>query len=110
MELSKWISLFIAALYIVVFVCFFVIGIDHEHESRQEAFERLFWIVGFMLLWLGSSLGCIWWGDDLAEGLIGAKYGLVSSTSPGWLVKLMGWILLLLPAFIATYIWSRGRI
>jgi hypothetical protein len=110
MELSKWISLFIAALYIIAFVCLFLTGIEHEHASRQEAFERLFWIVGFMFLWLGVSLGCIWWSDELAEGLIGAKCGLISSTSPGWLVKIVGWILLLLPAFIVFFIWNRGRV
>jgi len=51
-------------------------------------------------LWLVVCLGCIWWGDELGEGLVGAKFGLISSTSPGWAVKLIGWVLLLLSAAV----------
>lgn len=36
----------------------------------------------------------------IGEGIVGAKFGLISSTSPGWAVKLLGWVLLLLPAAV----------
>ena len=39
----------------------------------------------------------------MGEGLVGARFGLVSSTSPGWAVTLMGWVLLLLPAGLALF-------
>ena len=107
MELPKLISLLIGVLYIVALA--FLIIADRGHASQQEVFERLFWIIGGMFMWLGLSLGCIWWGDELADGLIGAKFGLVSSTSSGRLVKLMGWVLLLLPVIIAIIIWKLSR-
>jgi len=61
-----------------------------------------------LIIWLAVSLGCIWWGEELGEGLIGAKYGLVSASSPGWAVKLIGWLLLLVPAVIACYVRMQG--
>lgn len=64
--------------------------------------------MGGLIFWLGLSLGCIWWGDELGEGLIGAKYGLVSASSPGWAVKLIGWLLLLAPTLVVCHIWMRG--
>jgi hypothetical protein len=96
MDTSKLISLLIAALYVIAFTCLFVF--DEERDAQWKG--SLFRGVSGLFLWLGLSLGCIWWGDELGEGLIGAKYGLISKSSPGWAIKLMGWILLLLPAFI----------
>ncbi|MBN1508919.1 MAG: hypothetical protein JW955_18880 [Sedimentisphaerales bacterium] len=73
--------------------------LDHPSEpmTTEDLFEGVIGLCG----WLAISLGCIWWGDELGEGLVGAKFGLISSTSPGWAVKLMGWVLLLLPAVVA---------
>ena len=103
MEISKIISLLIAAVYVIVFI--FAFTADEEHDARWE--ENLFRSAVGVVIWLFLSLGCIWWGDELGEGLIGAKFGLISSSSPGWAVKLMGWVLLFLPALV--FIISRIR-
>ena len=39
-------------------------------------------------------LGLIWFGDELG-GLTGFHYGLVNRESPGFLVRLFGWLFLL---------------
>lgn len=101
MELSKLISLFIAALYLIVYICSIVFGAGCNDLLVSILSGD---IIG-ILAWLALSLGCIWWGDELGEGLVGAKFGLVSSPSPGWAVKMMGWILLVLPAFIFILKW-----
>lgn len=91
MDRSRWISLSIAIVYLV--------------WSAFDDLEK----IGGMLMWLGLCLGCIWWGDELGEGLVGAKFGLISSPSPGWAVKLMGWILLFMPAILIILSLVRGH-
>lgn len=86
MELSKLISLLIAALYLIVYICSIVFGA----ERNDPLVSILSGDTVGILAWLALSLGCIWWGDELGEGLIGAKFGLVSAPSPGWAVKMMG--------------------
>jgi hypothetical protein len=100
MELSKLISLVIASLYLLFLIFFLVVQARHDGLSAPEVFECIF----AMLLWLGISLGCIWWGDELGEGLTGARFGLISSPSPGWAVRMMGWIFLALPAVLPVVI------
>jgi len=109
MKVLKMISLIISALYIVIVVCVFWPEAERNGSFRPSEFEGLFGSVVGMVLWLGLSLACIWWGDELAEGMVGAKFGLISSTSLGWPVKLIGWVLLLLPAFLAAFVWKRSH-
>jgi hypothetical protein len=99
MCLSRWISLVIAVIYILFFITSFILSGESYESSKQDLFEGA---IG-LLFWLVLSIGCIWYGDELGEGLLGAKFGLVSETSPGWAVQLIGWILLLLPAGI--FLW-----
>jgi hypothetical protein len=100
MERLRWLSILIAGIYVVFSLWPLVLGDPEDDPSAEGLFDS---IVG-MLFWLALSLGCIWYGDELGEGLVGARYGLVSSPSPGWAVALIGWILLLLPAFIALFL------
>src|SRR4030042_1909025 len=94
MDVSRWLSLSIAIIYILL-LCFgrFISG-EFKEMPTVKIVEGAFGLI----FWLGISVGCIWFGDELGEGMVGAHYGLVSSTSPGWIVKLMGWVLLILPA------------
>lgn len=49
----------------------------------------------------------IWFGDLLGEyttGLVGHPVSQITSKSPGWMVKMCGWILLFLPLVIGLMI------
>ena len=49
-------------------------------------------------------LACIWFGDEMGD-YVGTLPGPgINRTSPGWMVKLGGWVLLLLPAIIGLFI------
>jgi hypothetical protein len=105
MDVSRWISLSIAIIYILLFGFGLVLSGDLKEMPIVKIVELAFGII----FWLGISVGCIWFGDELGEGMVGAHYGLVSSPSPGWLVKLLGWILLILPAGMLIWFIVRGE-
>jgi hypothetical protein len=88
MSISRLLSLVVAGIYLLV-PLFAYVGGD------QEALKGFLYMLAFLML----PLGCIWFGDELG-GLIGIKYGLVSSPSPGWAVALLGWILLFMPVVV----------
>jgi len=99
MCLSRWLSLSIAVIYILFFTLSFAFSGDSFETSLEDLVEGALGLA----FWLVLSVGCIWFGEELGEGLLGAQLGLVSSKSPGWAVQLMGWLLLLLPA--ALFLW-----
>ena len=83
-NVSRALSLVIALIYL---------GITSYYElSAAKVFANLLIMGGALLL----PLACIWFGDELGE-YVGGKSG-INRKSPGWMVTLGGWILLLLPA------------
>ena len=106
MELSKLISLIIVAFYVIFLICFFVVKTEDDNLSGEEFFGCTF----IMLFFLALSLGCIWWGDELGEGPTGARFGLISSPSPGWAVRMIGWIFIALPAIVFFLYWIGGHL
>ena len=96
MEWWKILSLVIAGLYVIGAILSFSGDDSPTRTSPKDVFEGA---VG-MFFWLLLSLGCIWYGDELGEGLTGAWFGLISQASPGWAVAFMGWVLLLLPGLV----------
>jgi hypothetical protein len=100
MTLSRWLSLIIVTIYALAFLFSFPFGKTSAEDMQNE----LYHIIVGSLIWLGISLGLIWYGGDLGEGLIGAKWGWVDSPSPGWAIQLFGWIFLLAPA--ALFFWK----
>ena len=109
MEASKLISLIVAAGYGVALIWFLLTLPAEDDVSRRENFESLYYAATGLLIWLSVSIGCIWWGDELGDGLVGAQFGLVSSPSPGWAVKVLGWILLAVPAVVVFIIRIQSR-
>lgn len=58
-------------------------------------------IVGGGLL---LPLACIWYADEMGE-YIGTLPGpAINRRSPAWMVKIVGWVLLLLPAILFVWI------
>jgi hypothetical protein len=95
-------SLAVVVLYAIV-VGHALLSADESKPLTSQEWAR--WTLGAGC-WFVICLVFIWWGDELGEGIVGAKFGMISSTSPGWAVKLLGWVLLLLPAVI---VWLSGR-
>jgi hypothetical protein len=89
---SRLLSLVVAGVYLVILVIAYLVGV-FDDETQEDVVKGVLGVV----VWILLSLACIWFGDEMGEGLIGARFGLISSPSPGWAVKFIGWILLLLP-------------
>jgi hypothetical protein len=55
-------------------------------------------VVMFLIL----PLGCIWFADEMGDymGTLPISGGGITNTTPGWLVRIGGWLLLLLPIII----------
>ena len=83
-NVSRALSLVIAFIYLAI--------TSYYELSAARVFANLLIIGGALLL----PLACIWFGDELGE-YVGGKSG-ITRKSPGWMVKLGGWMLLLLPA------------
>src|SRR5215204_4316286 len=79
-------SLLIAAVYLLL-------ALLAAQRSTKGVLAALLGTAGFLLL----PLACIWFGDELGD-YIGMLPGPgICKPSPGWMVRLGGWFLLLLP-------------
>ena len=94
---SRILSLLIAIAYLVI--VFFL----KQPKSAVDVLEVLLTIAAGLFV----PLGCIWFGDELGD-YVGTFPGPAFTTrSPGWLVKIGGWVLLLLPAIFGWFIYRR---
>jgi hypothetical protein len=60
------------------------------------------------LLFVILPLACIWFGDEMG-GYTGASWGgAITDQTPGLLVCIAGWLLLLLPIFLGIYLTLAG--
>ncbi len=86
MTKGRIISAAIAVFYVVV-------------ASLTSGAEAAFKLIAFLIL----PLGCIWYGEALGsfKGLMRGQY--VDTATPGCLVTFVGWIILLLPVFMAVF-------
>lgn len=85
---SRTLSLLIAIAYLVI-ACL-------TARSAAKVFASILIVGGALLL----PLACIWFADELGE-YVGVLPGpAINRKSPAWMVKLGGWILLLLPVIV----------
>ena len=85
---SRTLSLLIAIAYLVI-ACL-------TARSAAKVFASILIVGGALLL----PLACIWFADELGE-YVGVLPGpAINHKSPAWMVKLGGWILLLLPVIV----------
>ena len=83
-NVSRALSLVIALIYLGI--------ASYSAPSAAKLMGNLLLVGGALLL----PLACIWFGDELGE-YVENGFGF-TRRSPGWMVKLGGWALLLLPA------------
>jgi len=81
--MDKIISLIISIIYLVIAYMF----------GGGEIVLKLF-------LFLLIPLGCIWFGDSLSSYTGNLGVHRITSESPGFLIKIAGWLLLLLPVLL----------
>jgi hypothetical protein len=85
--MSRTLSLVIAGIYLLV------VGFSKQPRSLASILGAVLLTAAALLL----PLACIWFGDELGN-YVGAVPGpAINRRSPGWMVKLGGWVLLLLP-------------
>ena len=86
--IERTLSLIIAAVYLVI--------VSIAAGSPARLLADLLIMGGALLL----PLACIWFADEMGE-YIGVLPGpAITTKSPGWMVKLGGWVLLLMPAIV----------
>lgn len=94
--IARTLSLIIAAVYL---------GLAALAANSAAKLLSGILIVGGGLL---VPLACIWFADEMGE-YIGALPGpAINRRSPAWMVKIAGWVLLLLPAFLFVWIVFQG--
>lgn len=87
---SRRLSLLIVIIYLAIFLFAAL-----SRPSGQST-GSLIAVAGYLVL----PLACIWYGDEMGD-YVGTLPGpAINRTTPGWMVKLGGWVLLLLPAII----------
>jgi hypothetical protein len=93
---GRTLSLIIAAVYLGVTAI--------SASSPSKLLVGLLVVCGALLL----PLACIWFGEEMGE-YIGILPGpAITSKSPAWMVKVGGWVLLLLPAIVFWFIYREG--
>jgi hypothetical protein len=93
---SRGLSLLIGAAYLVI-VC-----LSAQPRSAAKILASLLITFGALLL----PLACIWFGDELGE-YVGAFPGpAIMKKTPGGMLKVGGWFLLLLPVIAGLISYS----
>lgn len=78
--------------------CLVVAGFGSSRPAREVVISLLV-IVSYCVL----PLACIWFGDEMGD-YVGTFPGpAINRRTPGWMVKLGGWFLLLFPAIILLF-------
>lgn len=91
---SKRLSLFIVLVYTAVY--FFVA----PPRSPALVVVRLFQVAGYFLF----PVLCIWYGDEMGEYEGSLPGPGINRPTPGWMVRLGGWLLLFLPAILVLFV------
>ena len=93
---SRRLSVLIVVIYLAIF------SLAALSQPPGHVIGRLVAVAGYFLI----PLACIWYGDEMG-GYVGTLPGpAINRQTPGWMVKLAGWVLLLLPAIIPLILFA----
>lgn len=90
---SRALSLVVASIYVGVTIYFAQRGTAIGHVARL--------VPGLLFI-----LACIWFEDEMGDYVGSFPKPVITQRSPGWMVKVGGWILLLLPAILFYFIYK----
>ena len=92
----------LSALVVLVYIVLFCVAASSR--SATEVVKVALPLAGYFLV----PLVCIWYGDELGE-YVGTFPGpAINRRTPGWMVKLAGWFLLLFPAVVIFWSVLQG--
>lgn len=91
---SRGLSLVVASIYLGISIYF-----PHRYGT---VITDLF----LVSVALAFPLACIWYPDELGEFYGSLPGPVLTGKSPEWMVKLGGWVLLLLPAILFCFIYQ----
>ncbi|HEX6648793.1 MAG TPA: hypothetical protein VF075_04625 [Pyrinomonadaceae bacterium] len=97
--MSRTLSLVIAVIYLLV------VGFSTQPRSLTSILGDLLLTAAALLL----PLACIWFGDEMGNYVRTVRGPAINKPSPGWMVKLGGWVLLLLPVVIGGFIYAAAQ-
>jgi hypothetical protein len=92
---QRIVSLAVAIIYLVISIW----------ALRPRSSTKLITTILLMLIGLAFPLAFIWFGDEVGE-YAGPLWRPITKTTPGALVRLGGWMLLLLPVIVGLILWS----
>ncbi len=95
--MSRTLSFVIAVIYLAV------AGLSRQPRSLTGILGALLLTAAALLL----PLACIWFGDELGNYVGTVPGPAINKPSPGWMVKVGGWVLLFLPV-VAFFIYYAG--
>ena len=95
---SRRLSVLIVLIYLAIFL------FAGQGQPSGEVLGSLIPMMAYFIL----PLACIWFGDEMGDYLGMLPGPAISSTSPGWMVKLGGWFLLFLPAIIGLIVFANA--
>ena|SRR5215204_936255 len=85
---------------VVTIVYLLLVVLVAQHKSVRELLGALLATTGALLF----PLACIWFGDELGD-YVGMLPGpAISKSTPGWMVRLGGWFLLLMPPPVVLWL------
>ena len=89
----------VSVLIVLAYVAFVLFAASASQRSANEAIGAVLVTMLYSLL----PLACIWFGDEMGD-YIGTLPGpAINRRSPGWMVKIGGWFLLLFPAILFVF-------
>jgi hypothetical protein len=83
-----------------------IVGFTDPHRSITQRLGAILFTAAVLCF----PLACIWFGDELGD-YVGILPGpAISKRSPGWLVKVCGWFLLLLPVILVWFMYKSSAV
>ena len=98
--MPDWVQNILSGRALSLVIAFIYLGISIYFPHRYGTLITDLFFVGVALAF---PLACIWFGDELGEFYGPLPGPTINRTTPGWMVELGGWVLLLLPAILYPF-------